>query len=406
MYKVAFYCDVSGINGKDISDICIGNPGIGGTQYLFLLVSTLLHLNNITKEVIFFCNGKLIFHDVDIPLVEVDSLDECLKICKEKSIDILVVREYEVIRDIKLFDKYNLKIVLWMHNNATSKLKRIASSRDYIRKVLCVSEQQYLNMKKASCFPKCGYINNCFPDDFFGNSYREHDRELVVYIGAVVPQKGVHNLLNIWKYVQDANPNVKLVIIGGASLRNAKEHQGNLGVAKPKYEKLLLSKIKKIRNSKIEFKGVLSWIEIEKILNRAQVGVVNPSKSMRDETFCLSAIEMESRGIPVVSRLRGDGLCTTILDELTGYLMKTDKEIADRIVYLLDNHSARGQMGENAKKHAIQFAASKIIPEWDSMFHELVERPSISCTKSIDVKENIIEFLDKVRIYYYKLMKY
>lgn len=406
MYKVAFYCDMSGINGKDISDICIGNPGIGGTQYLFLLVSTLLNLNNSNNEVIFFSNGKMIFRDVDIPLVEVESLDECLKKCKEKLIDILVVREYEVLRNIKLFDKYNLKIVVWMHNNATSKLKRIASSRDYIRKVLCVSEQQYVNMKKASCFPKCGYINNCFPDAFFENSCFNHNGKLVVYIGAIVPQKGVHNLLNIWKYVQEVNPNVKLVIIGGASLRNVKEQQGNLGVAKPKYEKLLLSIIKRIRNPQIEFKGVLPWIEIEKILNQAQVGVVNPSKSMRDETFCLSAIEMESRGIPVVSRLRGDGLCTTILHECTGYLMKTDKEIADRIIYLLNNNSIRCKMGGNAKKHAVQFAASKIIPEWDSMFQELVERPSIFCRKSIDVKENIIELLDKARIYYYKFMRY
>ena len=37
--KVAFYFDNSRISQVDCRDIESGNPGIGGTEYLFLLIS-------------------------------------------------------------------------------------------------------------------------------------------------------------------------------------------------------------------------------------------------------------------------------------------------------------------------------------------------------------------------------
>ena len=65
--KVAFYFDNSRISQVDCRDIESGNPGIGGTEYLFLLISTLLTKSD---------------NDIDITVFNTSRgwIPECLKV--------------------------------------------------------------------------------------------------------------------------------------------------------------------------------------------------------------------------------------------------------------------------------------------------------------------------------------
>ena len=78
--------------------------------------------------------------------------------------------------------------------------------------------------------------------------------------------------------------------------------------------------------------GAKGWEYIDKFVSTFRLGIVNPSHYMRDETFCLSAVEMAAHGLPVISRQRHDGLQTTIIHGKTGYLEKNNKDIAERII--------------------------------------------------------------------------
>ena len=46
MLKVAFYLDNDSLGSTDLTNLLDGNPGVGGTEYQFLLVSYLLEKNS------------------------------------------------------------------------------------------------------------------------------------------------------------------------------------------------------------------------------------------------------------------------------------------------------------------------------------------------------------------------
>ena len=69
-YKIAFYIQL--LNSKKVlqnTNIDLGNPGVGGTQYLFLL--TVKYLNRLygSNYAILITDGKIGLNDFEIPLL-------------------------------------------------------------------------------------------------------------------------------------------------------------------------------------------------------------------------------------------------------------------------------------------------------------------------------------------------
>ena len=65
----------------------------------------------------------------------------------------------------------------------------------------------------------------------------------VVYIGSIVPLKGVHLLTRVWKKVLSSVPDAQLFIIGSGKLYDSKAKLGPFGIAEIFYEKKLLKHI-------------------------------------------------------------------------------------------------------------------------------------------------------------------
>lgn len=104
-------------------------------------------------------------------------------------------------------------------------------------------------------------------------------------------------------------------------------------------------------------------IEKRQVLLETAVGVVNPSG--KTETFCMSAIEMEQMGIPVVS-YKGHGLLDTVINKTTGFLVKTDDKLSDSVIKLLKDPVLRKKMGNAAEIYSKKFICSEIVPKWKS----------------------------------------
>lgn len=365
--KIAFYIGLK--NAKKTltdADLSIGNPGVGGTQYLFLL--TVKEYNRVygAGQAVLLTDGEFGLKDSDVPVVFTETEKGAIRYCEEKQIPWLVLNA-NVLDWLPEHDfDTEVRIAVWAHNTLSWKRQLVATQKNSIQRVICVSEKQYENMKDTPCWAKCTFINNVIPAEFYEHAtVNSHDKPVAVYVGSVMPQKGVHNLLEIWKYVEKEEPVAQLYIFGGANVWNPNTALGKNGAADIYYDRVIQRRFNKlVHPENIHFMGAKGWKDIDKMVSGARVGIVNPSHYMRDETFCMSAIEMEAHEIPVVSRQRWDGLNTTICHGKTGYLEEKDEDIAKRIIELLHDKEHSTEMGKNARGYARQFTPENELCKW------------------------------------------
>lgn len=365
--KIAFYVGLKNKVDQLVNcNLNIGNPGVGGTQYLFLL--TVKKLNEFYGD-----NVALLLTDCDlklkdsfIPSYNIGSEYDGIKYCEHNGITTLVLNANVLDKIDQNLLQTEINLLVWAHNTLTWKRQVIASNVDSVKKVICVSEAQFKNMKDTPCWSKCTYINNVFPLEFYNHAtLSNHSEKKAVYVGSIMPQKGVHNLLQIWKYVEHNNSDAHLYIFGGANVWNVDSKLSKDGIADIYYNKIIQRKMKKLNHPEnIHFMGAKGWYEIDKLITTCRVGIVNPSHYRRDETFCLSAIELEAHGIPVISRFRNDGLNSTILNGKTGFLKKTNYQIAKQIELLLNDENVSIEMGKNARNFVGDFIPEVELCKW------------------------------------------
>ena len=371
---IGFYLEYGSMADTiELGKIDMGNPGIGGTKYLFLLIVKYLNRQYGIGTAILYTDAVFNSSDEEIPIRIVNDLKQAVKVSAIDGAQLLVVNGNIVsIQNESVFSKSSVDFVVWAHNTVSGRSQKIIRRQPNIKRVVCVSEQQYKNMRDTSCFSKCTFINNCLPKRFFQNvMVSDHSQQTAVYVGSLFPQKGVHNLIEIWVEVLKKVPEAQLYVIGGSQVWNPNIKTGPLGVTEPFYEKVIIKKTKKLlKPDSVHFLGAKSWNEITPLISKCRVGVVNPSHYMRDETFCMSAIELSAHEIPIISRQRGDGLVTTVLHGRTGYLEKTDEKIVDRLVELLIDQRQAEQMGRNAREFASAFCVDTIIHDWANLISD------------------------------------
>ena len=399
--KIAFYIELKN-STKTLKEanLNIGNPGVGGTQYLFLLTVKKLNEKYGNETALLLTDGSFGIEEDTIPYRVVESGQAAIKYCEKVGIKVIVFNAniLERIKENEL--KTSIRIVLWAHNTLTWKRQCIAAEVDSINKVICVSKKQYENMKDTPCWNKCTFINNIIPDEFYNKATQSnYSKKEAVYIGSVMPQKGVHNLLEIWKYVEEKAPNAQLYIYGGANVWNPSAKLGGKGAADIYYDRVIQRRLNRLEHPEnIHFMGAKGWKDLDRLISSSRVGIVNPSFYMRDETFCMSAVELEAHGIPVISRQREDGINTTIKHGETGFLEKESKNIASRIVSLLQSQGLSEKMGKKARDFSIQFRPENEIYKWMEIIEE--QEQVIECSrakkKSKDAKLLEHDFLLKI----------
>ncbi len=375
--SIAFFVELNNSkNTLENVDLSLGNPGVGGTQYLFLLTVESLNKTFGTGYACLITNVHFNSLALSGPIGYAEDLNDAIVYCKEHGIGTLVINANLVeLVDFHLCDA-SISIILWAHNTLTAKRQRIAANCASVKWIVCVSKSQYINMKDTPCFKKCVYINNFLPNRFFAKAeISDYSEEKIVYVGSLMPQKGVHNLIKIWRKIEKKCPQANLYIFGGANVWNTNVKLGSNGIADPYYERVINKHMKKLAHPEnIHFMGAKGWTDIGPVISTFRAGVVNPSRYMRDETFCLSAIEMSAFGLPIVSRDRKDGLRTTIVHEETGYLEKTDGKIADRIVSIINTPELCNKLGNNGRKHAEQFVADNEVGKWNELIKKTGEK--------------------------------
>ena len=369
MIKLAFF--VIFPKPIDFRMVLVENPGIGGAEFCFaLLIMKMNELFSSEIEITVFSNYK---HEIpdNIRQEQVDSLSLTLDKV-DGNFSFLIMKTLLVPDDYNLLSKYsNLNVICWSHNYFNARIaKLIAKSKQIVANVF-VGKQMYDFYYDNDVIGKSTYIYNPVPKKEMLNR-EDYVPYSLTYMGAIIEDKGIMDLLKVWKIVEKKYPDAILNIIGNISLYSlGSVRLGAFGITEECLERKMLPYIidketNQIKDT-IRFLGILSDEKYD-VFMKSAVGIVNPSA--KTETFGMGIIEMASVGLPVVTRA-WNGHLDTVIDGETGLLSLTTKGIAKNIIKLFSDRELNLEIGRKAKERVDVYNLEKIALEWFTLINKI-----------------------------------
>lgn len=171
----------------------------------------------------------------------------------------------------------------------------------------------------------------------------------LIFVGRFDEQKGIPELLDMWRMVVSRHPDWQLDIYG--------------------------------EGDKNYFADVPQGVNVCGVTNDIFAQYLHSSLlvlTSRWEPFGLVIPEAMSCGLPVVA-FDEDGPHSIITDAEDGYLVKDRnvQEFADRVCLLIEDETRRQQMGRKAVVSAQRYAAENIMPLWNKLFGSLAVQQSV-----------------------------
>ena len=373
--KVAFYLENGAIPDVDLSQPSLGNPGCGGTEYMFAAIPFYLA----AAEEKTGCRPFILANHVDrlpgnVANRPATNVLEAARLAKEEGCDVFVYRPRRHLEAelLALIDRLGLPTVARFSITPTGPYLRALAKSSSIKAVVCVGREQHDLAWDTPVWPKLTCITNSFDlDGFRLANPPAREPGLVVYLGALVPQKGFHLLARAWPRILRRHPTARLAVIGSGKLYGGSTSLGPWGVAAPEYETEFaphLAGTDGQPHPSVSFLGKLG-LEKKEWLHRARVGVPNPSGET--ETFCISAVEFQACGTAVVSAARY-GLLDTARHGRTGLLGRTENDLVENICSLLENPARAKALGRNGVEFVREcFSVDAMTDAWRDLFDRL-----------------------------------
>src|SRR5262249_13104422 len=175
------------------------------------------------------------------------------------------------------------------------------------------------------------------------NRGTEHSNA-ILFVGVLIPLKGIHHLINAFSLIAEQFPSVQLSIVGKG------ENKAYAEGLKTQVAKLAL-------NGRVHFIGPLAQSELAERMSKAAV-LVLPSLS---EGLGRVIIESMATGTPAIGSRVG-GIPELIENEFNGFLIPPGDErvLAAKLRWVLEHHDEARAMGERARAFAAQrFSTAK-----------------------------------------------
>lgn len=367
MKRVAFYLDNSAICSTDCSNAIEGNPGIGGTEWLFIAVSSLLANRDNDIEVVLYTTAPGTF-PMGINNVLVEDLPDAISLADSLGLDYLVVKHLADNITTGRLDVItnHLRIICWCHVFVCHWELDYYANNNVVSKIVFVGREMYDLYRDHKIYRKATYIYNCVPAGEARARVRQYPYaergNVVVYVGSLVPFKGFHLLAKAWPDILQRIPDAELYVIGSGKLYDKNSRLGEWGIAEASYEESFMSFLTqsgKILPS-VHFMGVMGK-EKNEILLKARVGVPNPSGIT--ETFCLSAVEMQMYGCKIAT-INYPGYLDTVRN---GRLYNRKANLADVVVDLLTSQDNDYDNSMNYFEE--KFSYDSVIVKWEELLN-------------------------------------
>lgn len=270
------------------------------------------------------------------------------KILKEK-IDFIIcnTRYYQTsILGAKISKKKNAKLIFLDHssNHVTIGNKILdklgAIYEDHLtRKIKKYNPKFYGVSKKCNEWLKYykieaqGVFYNSIDDAVYKQYYKkrkENKKLKISYIGRIIPEKGVINLLDAFEEINKKHKNIELTIAGDGPI---------LSELKEKY-----------KNKNINFLGKLGYEEVMKLCVETDI-FVHPS--MYPEGLPTSILEAGIMKTAIIATDRG-GTCEVINNSKYGLIVKENKDdLIEKLNYLIENPNKIDELKENIHERII-----------------------------------------------------
>ena len=182
-------------------------------------------------------------------------------------------------------------------------------------------------------------------------TYSDCETKSVIFVGRFSTQKGIPDLLKIWKLVYQRHPDWQLHMYAGYGDEDEK----------------LKSYIEEMG------KGVVLHEPTSDIFSKYKESSMLLLTSIF-EPFGLVMPEAMSCGLPVVAFDCPYGPADIITDGEDGFLIK-NRDIhafADKVCQLIENPQLRTEMGQRAIASSQRFSPEKIMPMWKQLFESMV----------------------------------
>ena len=397
--KVAFYLDNSHIAKVDLRYPEKGNPGIGGSEYMTVMIA-----NELGKRYGNLMEVSILATDIGrLPAAcrvrHAATFEEAAEQAARDCIDILIFNVGyggSLVKDISSLESHpTVKGIAWAQCLLTANEWDFLERSKSIATVVNVGREQLDFYRDHLLFYKSTVIYNCLDAPAFdhgGPALTTPGR--VVYMGCLKEGKGFDLLAQVWRKIAAQVPHAELHVVGSGRLYGRDNTLGRWGIAEPSFEEKFMPYLLDEKGSllpSVKFHGILG-AEKHEILASAAVGVVNPSGET--ETFCISAVEFQAHRVAVVSA-RDWGLLDTVQHGRTGLLCRNKQELISNVVKLLKDGRLRTKLGEAAYAFAkAHFQVNCIAPEWYRLLVAVEEDWPL---QEISIKSNIF--------YRYKLMK-
>lgn len=367
--SVVLVLDDSKVHSADLTRPWLGNPAIGGTEFNFVALAHELATRGLARITLIHRN-RTNAYPKSLSAVAIDDYPNGLRSLLSQVVrtDCVVVRGHDSLRSSRLLDfiPKHVPVIAWTHNHLRSSTLSYLAAEKAVKRVVYVGREQCALAAGAACHYKSTYIPNGFhvpPHQMASKGQR------AVYIGHLVPEKGFHRLARLWPRVRRACPNARLDVIGSSEVYQPDKPLGPLGVASRSYEKLFLAYLGNDPGKYgVVFHGRMST-EKYALMACAAVGLPNPTGF----TECCpgSVLEMSACMTPVVAWRRW-GMCDTVMDKVTGFLCKDEREYVDRVIFLLDNPSTAESMGAEGRRFVQEsFSFAVICDQWAQLFAEV-----------------------------------
>lgn len=393
--KVNYFIDNLQLSGINFDLVDEGNPGVGGTEFVTIKIAKLLaetSVKTVVQSPINLLTPPLVGYE------KVESVHEAIALSHDRS-ELLILRLYisdhkDVLNSLKKYP--NSKIVFWLHLMPTQKIITELGQLKQVIAFICVENNQrvrlidYENQLKLVTIPH--------PIDKNIDSQKSNTAQDVCFLGSLVPQKGFHLLADVWSQINSKYPNSKLYVIGSSELYGKQSCKGKFSIAEKTYEERIFRALSP-QDESVVFLGNLNREEREAVFKKCLLGVVNPSGAT--ETFCLSAVELQHYGIPVVSANKF-GLKDTIVHRETGLLVRNRFQLRQAILRLLRNNKLRAKMSTSAVVHVkSKYGISKVTTLWLN-FLDAIEHgnsPQFSIDLSPRIPNSLYKSVGKINRY-------
>jgi glycosyltransferase involved in cell wall biosynthesis len=283
-------------------------------------------------------------------------LEQALKQITARNYDMVII-ENRPGYGPRIPQKYPAKIVYHIHNDFLNAEEKQAQEI-YNRADLIITISEFIKQRVQTIDirdKKCKVVLNGIDLHAFNKSSLETASRqeyglkandfVLVFIGRMIPEKGIHQLLKAFQELKDY-PNIKLLMIGGSFYGNEVEDTPFISELRTLFTQL---------QDRIIFTGFKPYHEIPSLLSLADIAVL---PSIWEEPLGLTCMEAMAMGLPVITTNKG-GIPETVTPDC-GILLNVDntltQQLTNAILYLYQHSEKRETMNKASIERSCLFS--------------------------------------------------